>query len=64
VKRKGKFAIVIPLRGIRPGVVTEFTIKCDKSFSPSDYPDTREDYRRLSYQVTSSEYRRKWFGFW
>jgi hypothetical protein len=64
VRSKGKFKIRLPLRGIPKGKVAEFLIKCDKSFSPSDYPETREDHRQLSYQVTSCEFRRRRFGSW
>jgi hypothetical protein len=64
VRSKGQFKISLPLKGIPKGKVAEFLIKCDQSFSPSEFPESREDQRKLSYQVTSCEFRRRRFGSW
>ena len=68
VRRRGRFQIKLPLRGLRIGVVTEFLIECDQSFSPSDFPRTRNDHRQLCYQVTACEFKKnvnlmgRWWG--
>jgi hypothetical protein len=56
LRRRGRFQIKLPLRRIPEGQVAEFRICCNRSFTPSDFPQTRDDHRQLSYQVTACEF--------